>query len=133
MMQRSATRPRIQNMVKSHHLKQSRQSKLMVDRLPLPRWRLMRLALLKDGVWVKGGAGTRLSPAKSEWTGCTNNIANFRGTGHRIGNKAKQRTKQAKAAALQAPKTSSRSHRLTKARKAVSVKIFARSRKSRGE
>lgn len=54
--------------------------------------------------------------SKSRWTGYTNNIANFRGTGHRIGNKAKQRTKQAKAAALQAPKTSSRSHLLTKAR-----------------
>ena len=46
-------------------------------------------------------------------TGYTNRIANFRGTGHRMGNKAKQRTKHAKAARLHAPKTSSLSHLLT--------------------
>lgn len=49
------------------------------------------------------------------WTGYTNKIANFRGIGHKIGNKAKQRTKQAKAARLHAPKTSSLSHLLTSA------------------
>ena len=60
----------------------------------------------------------------SKWslrTGHTYKIANFLGTGHRIGNKAKQRTKQAKAARLHAPKMSSRSHRLTNAREGVSV------------
>lgn len=87
----------------------------------------MRLASGRKRVCVKGGADTRLFPAKSsKWTGYTNNIANFRGTGHRIGNKAKQRTKQAKAATLHAPKTSSRSHRLTNARKEVSVSIDMR-------
>ena len=58
-----------------------------------------------------------LSQPNMKWTGVTNSIANFRGTGHRIGNKAKQRTKQAKAAALQAPNTRSRSHLLTNARR----------------
>ena len=77
--------------------------------------------------------GYASSPSKfNKWTGYTNKIANFRGTGQRIGNKAKQRTKQAKAATLQAPKTSSRSHRLTNARKDVSVKICARVGQRRG-
>lgn len=80
-----------------------------------------------EGVCVKSGAGTRLFPVKSrEGTGYTNKIANFRGTGHRIGNKAKQRTKQAKAATLQAPNTSRRSHLLTNVRKEVSVEICAK-------
>lgn len=48
-------------------------------------------------------------------------MANFRGTGHNIGNRAKQRTKQAKAARLQAPKMSSRSQRLTNVKKGVLV------------
>ena len=48
-------------------------------------------------------------------------MANFRGTGHSIGNKAKHRTKQAKAAKLHAPKINSRSQRLTNAEKGVSV------------
>ena len=43
-------------------------------------------------------------------------MANFRGTGHRIGKSAKQRMKHAAAATLQAPKTRSRSHRLTDTR-----------------
>jgi len=54
-------------------------------------------------------------------TGHTNKIANFRGTGHRMGNRAKQRTKQAKAARLHAPKTRRRSHLLTKAEQGASV------------
>jgi hypothetical protein len=40
-------------------------------------------------------------------------MANFLGVTMRTGNKAKQMTKQAKAARLQAPNTSSRSHLLT--------------------
>ena len=70
------------------------------------------------------GEGWRVDAAfagKDGETGYTNKMANFRGTGHKIGNKAKQRTKQAKAAALQAPKTSSRSHLLTNAEREVSV------------
>lgn len=43
----------------------------------------------------------------------TNNTANFRGIGQRIGNNTKHRMKQSAAARLQAPKTSSLSHRLT--------------------
>ena len=101
---------------------ESRQSKQMLDRLSFPRWSLMRPSSVEEGVRKKSGAVTRLVPAKSRiGTGYTNNIANFRGTGHRIGNKAKQMTKQAKAATLQAPKTSRRSHLLTNARKEVSV------------
>lgn len=42
-------------------------------------------------------------------------MANFRGTGHRIGKRAKQSTKHARAATLHAPKTSNRSQRLTNA------------------
>jgi hypothetical protein len=56
------------------------------------------------------------------WTGYTNKIANFRGTAQRRGNRAKQRTKQAKAAKLHAPKTSSLSHLLTNTQEEVSVK-----------
>lgn len=54
-------------------------------------------------------------------TGYTNKMANFRGTGHRMGKRAKQSTKQAKAAKLHAPKTSSRSHRLTNVQMGVSA------------
>ena len=43
----------------------------------------------------------------------TYKMANFLGVTMRTGNKAKQMTKQAKAARLQAPNTSSRSHLLT--------------------
>jgi hypothetical protein len=43
----------------------------------------------------------------------TYKMANFLGVTMRTGNKAKQITKQAKAARLQAPNTSSRSHLLT--------------------
>ena len=43
----------------------------------------------------------------------TYRMANFLGVTMRTGNKAKQMTKQAKAARLQAPNTSSRSHLLT--------------------
>lgn len=46
----------------------------------------------------------------------TYNIANLRGFRDNTGNKAKHMTKQTRAAALQAPKTSRRSHRLTIAR-----------------
>ena len=53
--------------------------------------------------------------------GYTDKMANFRGTGHNNGNKAKHRTKQAKAARLHAPKINSRSQRLTNAAKGVSV------------
>ena len=108
----------------------------VAERLPLPKWSLMRLALLEVDVCVcvwEGWRGYASFPSKITRTGYTNNIANFRGTGHRIGNKAKQRTKQAKAAALQAPKTSSRSHLLTNARKEVSVRICAKSRESRSK
>ena len=45
--------------------------------------------------------------------GITYNMANLRGFNDSTGNKAKQMTKHAKAARLQAPNTSSRSHRLT--------------------
>lgn len=57
---------------------------------------------------AKGGRGKR---GGGEYT---HRIANFRGTGHRIGNRAKQSTKHARAATLHAPKTSNRSQRLTK-------------------
>lgn len=43
----------------------------------------------------------------------TYNIANFRGFRDSTGKRAKQMTKQTRAAALQAPKTSRRSHLLT--------------------
>lgn len=46
-------------------------------------------------------------------SGYTYKMANLRGLSDRTGNKAKQMTKQARAAMLKAPKTSSRSHRLT--------------------
>lgn len=45
--------------------------------------------------------------------GYTYNIANFRGLNDKTGNKAKQITKQAKAARLHAPNKSNRSHLLT--------------------
>lgn len=45
--------------------------------------------------------------------GSTNSIANLRVATAKIGRIAKQITKQTKAATLHAPKTSSRSHRLT--------------------
>ena len=47
------------------------------------------------------------------WNFLTYKMANFLGVTMRTGNKAKQMTKQAKAAKLQAPNTSSRSHLLT--------------------
>ena len=51
-----------------------------------------------------------------EGGGHTYKMANFRGFNDKTGNRTKQITKQAKAARLQAPKMSSRSHRLTVAR-----------------
>ena len=45
--------------------------------------------------------------------GLTHNMANFRGCGNRMGNSARQTAKQAKAARLQPPKISRRSHLLT--------------------
>ena len=62
-----------------------------------------------------------LESRKEKRSGYTNKMANFRGTGHSIGNKAKHRTKQAKAAKLHAPKINSRSQRLTNVEKGVSV------------
>jgi hypothetical protein len=47
------------------------------------------------------------------WNFLTYKMANFLGVTMRTGNKAKQMTKQANAAKLQAPNTSSRSHLLT--------------------
>lgn len=52
----------------------------------------------------------------------TYKIANFLGTGQRMGKRAKQRTKHAKAARLHAPKTSNRSHLLTTLNQGVSVR-----------
>lgn len=54
--------------------------------------------------------------------GYTYKMANFRGVANRIGNKAKHRIKQMAAAKLHAPKTSSRSHRLTNVHEGISVK-----------
>src|ERR1700722_5010306 len=69
----------------------------------------MRTAMsCRDAHWGGGGGG-----------GCrsieflTYKMANFLGVTMRTGSKAKQMTKQAKAAKLQAPNTSSRSHLLT--------------------
>lgn len=48
----------------------------MVDRLPPRGWRLMRLALQKDGVW-KGGAGTRPAPVKADGQGIRTILQTF--------------------------------------------------------
>lgn len=52
-------------------------------------------------------------PWRGVWE-ATYRMTNFLGRSERTGNRAKQMTKQARAARLQAPKTSIRSHRLTR-------------------
>ena len=78
----------------------------------------------------EGGGNKREGESKEDgdWgQRYTNNIANFRDCTSKTGNKAKQITKQAKAARLHPPKMSSRSHRLTAThRQQTSVQIFAR-------
>jgi hypothetical protein len=53
--------------------------------------------------------------------GTTHRTANLRGVANRIGKSAKQTTKHARAARLQPPKISIRSHRLTAVEAFVSI------------
>ena len=72
----------------------------------------------REGERGRGAEGEREREGESKGDGdggqrYTNNIANFRDCTSKNGNKAKQITKQTKAARLHPPKMSSRSHRLT--------------------
>lgn len=110
----------------------SRLSKPMVDRLPSQGWRLMRLTLQKDGVW-KGGAGTRLTPAKADGQGIRTILQTFEALATELETRQSKGQSMPRQLHCKPQRPVADPTYSLREEQDMSVKICARSRMSRGE